>query len=96
MHNDIKEVLKAVRAIKAGVEPNGLPPLLTQVNDELDALIVKLERMTNTLYLDTSFMEQLMAAAKESEWIPQEYYYMNDWINDCCRYLKTGKGNYDE
>jgi len=33
--------------------------------------------------------ERLQQAASESNWIPPEY-YANDWIADCCRWLREG------
>lgn len=44
----------------------------------------------NVLDLVKAFWEQLMQAAGESEWIPQEHYYVNDWVADCCNFLRTG------
>jgi hypothetical protein len=44
----------------------------------------------NVLDLDKAFWEQLVQAATESSWIPQEYYFVNDWVSDCCNFLRTG------
>jgi len=33
--------------------------------------------------------DQMQQAASESKWIPPEY-YSNDWIADCCRWLREG------
>jgi len=44
----------------------------------------------NVLDLDKALWEQLCQAAKESKWIPQEYYYANDWVNDLCGWLRDG------
>ena len=35
---------------------------------------------------------QLCEAANQSNWIPQEHYYANDWVSDCCDFLRTGRG----
>jgi hypothetical protein len=39
--------------------------------------------------LDKSDFDALCKAATESNWIPPEY-YRNDWISDCCRFLREG------
>jgi hypothetical protein len=39
-----------------------------------------------------AMFDQLCEAAAQSTWIPHEYYYANDWISDCCEFLKTGNG----
>lgn len=39
--------------------------------------------------LEKLAIEQIKDAAKESKWIPAEY-YMNDWIYDVCEYLRNG------
>lgn len=41
--------------------------------------------------LEKSAMAQLIEAVAESKWIPPEY-FMNDWINDCAHFLRTGEG----
>lgn len=40
--------------------------------------------------LDKAAWEQIKQAAKESSWIPKEY-YMNDWLSDVCDFLRNGK-----
>jgi hypothetical protein len=40
--------------------------------------------------LDKVFLETLIKAAGESNWIPHEHYFMNDWISDCANFLRYG------
>jgi hypothetical protein len=40
--------------------------------------------------LDLIFWERIVAAAKESKWMPPEY-MMNDWVEDVCVFLKAGR-----
>lgn len=43
--------------------------------------------------IEKGFWEQINTAANASPWIPREHYFMNDWVADVCRYLKTGNGD---
>lgn len=40
--------------------------------------------------LKNAMYDQLAKAASESNWIPSEY-MANDWINDCCDFLRNGR-----
>lgn len=42
--------------------------------------------------LEKEFFALLVKAAGESNWIPHDYYFVNDWVSDCCRFLRTGQG----
>lgn len=46
----------------------------------------------DTVDLVHAMFKQLSAAAAESNWIPQEHYFVNDWVSDCCSFLRTGEG----
>lgn len=46
-------------------------------------------RTIETIDLWHEAYKQLQQAASESNWIPPEY-YANDWIADCCRWLREG------
>jgi hypothetical protein len=37
--------------------------------------------------IEKEFWKQIKTAAKNSEWIPEDY-YMNDWVSDVCNFLK--------
>jgi len=48
---------------------------------------------SDVLYCDTeinSCCPQHGRTAKESNWIPEEY-YMGDWVADVCRFLREGE-----
>lgn len=38
--------------------------------------------------IEEVFWESIKKAANESNWIPKEHYFMNDWVADVCRFLK--------
>jgi len=42
-----------------------------------------------TIDLKHTAYDQMQQAASESKWIPPEY-YANEWIADCCRWLREG------
>lgn len=42
--------------------------------------------------LEKTFWENIKEAAAQSEWIPHEHYFMNDWVSDVQRFLRTGAG----
>lgn len=44
--------------------------------------------------LDKADFKALCAAALESSWMPPEY-MRNDWISDCCRFLREGPRTFD-
>lgn len=51
--------------------------------------------------LEQIFWDSIKSAAAESTWIPHEHYFMNDWVSDVQRFLRTGQGTevqipYDE
>lgn len=43
--------------------------------------------------LEKASYRQLEEAAAQSNWIPREQYFANDWVNDCAHFLRTGEGN---
>lgn len=48
-------------------------------------------KIGDCLYIDLNkcMWESICEAAKESKWIPPEY-YTNDWVADVCDFLKNG------
>ena len=40
--------------------------------------------------IEDEFWKSIRKAAEESEWIPKEYYTVNDWVSDVCMYLRKG------
>lgn len=48
--------------------------------------------MTDEVVIDLEYesWKALKAAASESKWIPHEHYYVNDWVADCCEFLREG------
>ena len=49
----------------------------------------------NLINIEKEFWESIKKAANESNWIPPEY-YMNDWVNDICRFLRKGYTEFDK
>ena len=44
--------------------------------------------------VEIEMWESIKNAASESDWIPKEHYFMNDWVADVCNFLRrTGKFN---
>jgi hypothetical protein len=41
-----------------------------------------------TIDVDEAAWQKIKQAAKDSPWIPKEY-FLNDWVSDVCRFLKT-------
>lgn len=50
------------------------------------------EPVTVQIDLVRVMFDQLCEAAQQSNWIPHEHYFTNDWVSDCCEFLRTGKG----
>jgi hypothetical protein len=79
----------------AVVEWNDLEPMLiywqTFIPTAEIVINALLEEDKITVDLDKEFLKSLTEAAGESTWIPPEY-YMNDWVSDCCDFLRTGEG----
>ena len=48
----------------------------------------------NEINLVEIFWDNLCNAAKESNWIPGDY-CSNDWVSDCCCFLRNGDGSED-
>jgi hypothetical protein len=61
-------------------------------DDLVGTLDAKLREMRNTLYLEKLSFDQIKESARESSWIPPEY-YMNDWVSDVCSFLKGNTDN---
>lgn len=63
---------------------------IRKINQEIETA---LDEDPNTQYIDLEkdFWESIKLAADESEWIPKEHYFMNDWVADVIQYLKKGK-----
>lgn len=43
-----------------------------------------------TIDLEQELWDLIKRAAEESNWIPKEHYFMNDWVSDVCQYLREG------
>lgn len=87
-NGDPMQAIQAVE-VREGSHDDRLSMLA--VIDAIEALSKDAE-VTPVIDLDRNFWEQLVQAASESNWIPQEHYYMNDWVNDCVEYLRFGNG----
>jgi hypothetical protein len=37
-----------------------------------------------------STFQQLTEAVEQSNWIPKDHYFTNDWVSDCCDFLRNG------
>ena len=68
------------------------PPL--DAEPDSDVLYCDTEEVTHgrtpVIDLDQESWSQIKLAAKESNWIPEEY-YMGDWVADVCRFLREGE-----
>jgi hypothetical protein len=53
--------------------------------------INKVSSPSKIINLEEEFWKSIKEAANDSNWIPEEY-YMNDWVSDICRFLRTGEG----
>lgn len=91
MDEEIKTILESCKAFienlrvpqnmfEAGAQIASGARLLDKINSALD---------TTYIVLDKEAYNQLAKAASESTWIPPEY-YANDWIADCCEFLRSG------
>ncbi|MES2902701.1 MAG: hypothetical protein V4696_00805 [Pseudomonadota bacterium] len=45
----------------------------------------------NVIDLEKTGFQLLVEAVAQSNWIPPEY-MANDWLSDCCHFLRTGEG----
>lgn len=70
----------ALREFGAGIIDKRV---IRAVRDILEAEATPVVDLKHTAY------DQLQQAASASKWIPPEY-YANDWIADCCRWLREG------
>jgi len=46
------------------------------------------ERDTVVLDLDRLHWESIKQAANESNWIPKDFYFQDDWVSDVCSFLR--------
>ena len=76
--------------IAAGLFPGGFDNNVAAIRDALRNKPAP--EVTVEIDLLQVMFAQLCEAAKQSNWIPQEHYYANDWISDCCDFLRTGRG----
>lgn len=59
---------------------------------QLDAFLAPREAVT-VIDLDKADWEALCKAATESSWMPPEY-MRNEWVSDCCRFLREGPSTF--
>ena len=76
-----KALAAALEYIDAIPKDVKLPAMPGFDRDWADSLLVP------TINIDLTFMQSIRDAVEESAWIPSEY-YMNDVVNDICRFVK--------
>lgn len=51
------------------------------------------EELHQIMLLEKIFWDNLVSAANESNWIPEDY-CMNDWVSDCALFLREGSSDW--
>lgn len=64
--------------------------LIDEICATLGTPSISQAKETQVIDLELSHWESLKTAAAESTWIPQDLYFVNDWVWECEQYLRHG------